>query len=153
MGRTAPELRKMPLWGVSNVAEKDINFSWPSREEAHMIQPLESIRFWFKDTNTVCMRGVQFFHENQVSSPRFSTGDLTQVCITVEAGVIQKTRQLQACCRETQRDSIKSIAFFDGNGEQLFDMNHYRREVGVPLPIAQLEPNEEIIGGYGVSNR
>jgi|Transcript_11682 hypothetical protein len=153
LGRSAPELRKLPLWGVSNIADKDINFSWPNAEDAHLIAPIESIRFWFKDTNTVCMRGVQFFHTNQVSSPRFSTGDLTQVCIGVDGEVIKHTRQVQACCRETQRDSIKSIAFFDKNGTQLFDMNHYRREIGVPLPIAKLEPSEEIIGGYGVSNR
>ena len=32
-------------------------------------------------------------------------------------------------------------------------MNHYKREIGVTLPMIKLGDGEEIIGGYGVSNR
>ena len=36
---------------------------------------------------------------------------------------------------------------------QLFEVNHYKREVGMQLPTFNLNPGEEIIGGYGVSNQ
>ena len=76
-----------------------------------------------------------------------------QVCIEVDTTTLRQTRRVQACCRETQRDSIKSIAFHDNQGSLLFDMNHYKREIGVTLPMIKLGDGEEIIGGYGVSNR
>jgi len=36
---------------------------------------------------------------------------------------------------------------------QNFEVNHYKREIGVQLPIYQLKADEEIIGGYGVTSR
>ena len=58
IGRSTVELRRLPLWGVTNIPDDAINFTWPSQSEAATIPPLETIRFWFKDANTVCMRGV-----------------------------------------------------------------------------------------------
>jgi len=54
-----------------------------------------------------------------------------QVCIDVDEQTIKAARKTRAYCRETQRDSIKSIAFYDSAGTLLFDMNHYKREIGV----------------------
>ena len=75
-------LRKLPLWGVSDVGENEINFEWPRKVDLQRfnfkrVPELRSITFWFKDSNTVCMRGVQFEHESKDSfkSPLFETGD------------------------------------------------------------------------------
>ena len=78
---------------------------------------------------------------------------MMQCKITVEQEVIQNTISVSACCRETQHDSIKSLTFLGQQGVHLCDVNHYRREIGVPLQVQHLAPGEEIIGGYGVSNR
>ena len=59
---------------------------------------------------------------------------------------------VSACCRETQRDSIKSVQFADDQGP-VAEVNHYKREIGVQLPAYRLNPGEKIVGGYGVSNR
>jgi len=94
INKSTAELRRLPLWGVTNINDTDINFSWPSQAEAASTPTLETIRFWFKDANTVCMRGVQFCHANQVSSQRFSTGDVMQVCIEVDAATLRQTRRV-----------------------------------------------------------
>lgn len=119
---------------------------------------LRKITFWFKDSNTVCMRGIQFEHEAQdgstrVKSPMFDTGDAIQCKYTVGKEVLRHTRSVSACCRETQLDSIKSLSFIGKKGVVLDEVNHYRREIGVPLQPHRLAENEEIIGGYGVSNK
>jgi len=157
MGREPLKLRKLPLWGVTNVSDADINFVWPNPEALKnlgmkQIPELQSISFWFKDTNTVCLRGVQFTHTNNVKSPLYETGDVTQCQVKVEQPALKNTTAVSACCRETQRDSIKSIMFTGPMGT-LFEVNHYKREIGLQLPTYQLGPEEEIIGGYGVSNR
>ena len=76
-----------------------------------------------------------------------------QCQVKVDRAMIMKTTSVSACCRETQRDSIKSINFNGQNGILLAEVNHYKREVGVQLQTYSLNPGEEIIGGYGVSNR
>ena len=58
-----PVLRKLPLWGIQDVPENEINFEWPKKSDLDQfnikkIPELERITFWFKDANTVCMRGV-----------------------------------------------------------------------------------------------
>ena len=100
------------------------------------------------------MRGVQFEHEDgEFNSPRFDTGDLMQCKIVVERDVLRSTTAVSACCRETQHDSIKSLSFMDKTGAELCEVNHYQREIGVALQVYHLGEDEEIIGGYGVSNR
>ena len=75
------QLRKLPLWGISDVPESEINFEWPKLEDLERlnlkkIPELEKIVFWFKDSNTVCLRGMQFKHANDIKSPMFETGDV-----------------------------------------------------------------------------
>ncbi len=157
MGREPIELRRLPLWGVTNVQDSDISFAWPRPEDIKnlgmkQIPELQSITFWFKDSNTVCLRGIQFTHNANFKSPRYETGDVTQCSIKVEQPVIKSTRAVSACCRETQLDSIKSITFSGAIGT-LLEVNHYKREIGMQLPTYHLGPEEEIIGGYGISNR
>ena len=151
------QLRKLPLWGVSDVRDEDINFEWPSMQAIEStglkrVPELIQITFFFKDSNTVCLRGVQFEHASNLKSPVFDTGDVMRYQIRVDRTVIKATTQVSACCRETQRDSVKSIAFRD-QGRVLYEVNHYKREVGVPMMTYELRPGEEIIGGYGVSNQ
>ena len=74
------------------------------------------------------------------------------VSIKVDRKVIEQVNTVSACCRETQRDSIKSIAFYK-DATLLGEINHYKREQGFVLPTYVVERGEEIIGGYGVSNR
>ena len=157
MGREPPKIRKLPLWGITNVPDNEINFEWPKQRDlmalgSRQMPELQSITFLFKDSNTVCMRGVQFTHVNNLRSPVFETGDITSVALKVEQPVLKSTTMVTACCRETQRDSIKSLSFL-GSAGILEEVNHYKREVGVKLPVYHLNPGEEIIGGYGVSNR
>ena len=157
MAREALQLRRLPLWGVVDVADDEINFEWPKRQDLERhnlkkIPELTQITFWFKDSNTVCLRGVKFEHVNNFRSPTFETGDLMQCSIKVTQPTLKNTKVVSACCRETQRDSIKSITFANEKGV-VAEINHYKREIGVQLQSHHLNPGEEIIGGYGVSNR
>ena len=139
MARAPLQFRKLPLWGVTDVSDEDINFEWPKRSDLDRlnikkIPELQNISFWFKDSNTVCLRGVQFEHvSNNLKSPVFETGDIMQCQVKVDKAMIIKTTSVSACCRETQRDSIKSINFNGQNGILLAEVNHYKREVGVQL--------------------
>ena len=106
MGREPLKLRRLPLWGVTNIQDADINFSWPNLNDLKnlglkQVPELHSITFWFKDSNTVCLRGVQFSHANNLESPMFETGDVTQCSLKVEQAVLKATTSVSACCRET----------------------------------------------------
>lgn len=78
IAKPAVQLRKLPLWGVDNGV---ITFEWPSEAELakYRVKPLPVLKqmtFWFKDSNTVCLRAVQFHHMNdELVSPLFETGD------------------------------------------------------------------------------
>ena len=91
---------------------------------------MRQITFFFKDSNTVCLRGIKFDHASGFESPIFETGDMMQCQIKVDRDTIAKTKIVQACCRETQRDSIKSISF-SGDKGVIMEVNHYKREIGV----------------------
>jgi len=135
IGRTEIILRKLPMWGVA-VNDQDCNFEWPkecdlARYRTKKVPELEAITFWFKDNNTVCLRAIQFDHvDGELKSPLYDTGDPINCSIRVETAIIKETTSVSACCRETQRDSIKSIAFHNMK-TQLFEVNHYKREVGM----------------------
>lgn len=93
--------------------------------------PLQKIDFWFKDNNTVCMRAVKFTHMNEeLASPLFDTGDPINCLISVNREIIRETTSVSACCRDTQHDSIKSIAFHNLK-TQINEVNHYKREIGM----------------------
>ena len=82
MARATAQLRKLPLWGISDVPDEQINFEWPTKADFERfnikkVPELQAITFWFKDNNTVCLRGVQFEHvSNNFKSPVFETGDI-----------------------------------------------------------------------------
>ena len=157
MAREQFQLRKLPLWGITEVRDSDINFEWPKLQDLERsglkkMPPLTSITFWFKDVNTVCLRGMKFEHSGNFKSPLFETNDTMLCKIVVDQEAIKNTTKVSACCRETQRDSIKSISFSNEQGP-VAEVNHYKREIGVPMPKYSLNPGEELIGGYGVSNR
>ena len=146
------------MWGVADIPEGDINFDWPRQEDlarfrTNKVPELSAITFWFKDNNTVCLRAIQFEHVGgELNSPLYDTGDPINSNIKVETATILETTSVSACCRDTQRDSIKSIAFHNLK-TQLLEVNHYKREIGMQLATHNLNPGEEIIGGYGVSNK
>lgn len=147
------QLRRLPIWGIGDT----VTFEWPTEAElakykVKKMPPLKEISFWFKDANTVCMRAVKFEHmDDDLSSPLFDTGDPINCKIKIDREVIKQTISVSACCRDTQHDSIKSIAFNGLKGE-VGEANHYKREAGMKLATHKLEPGEEIIGGYGNHN-
>ena len=105
-GKQGYTLHKLPLWGISNVPENEINFDWPTAQDVERLKlkkmpKLTGMTFFFKDSNTVCLRGLQFEHENDINSPCFETGDQMTCQIKVRQDTIDQTREVTACCRET----------------------------------------------------
>ena len=100
-------LRRLPLWGVTDVQEHEINFEWPKAENLQRyknksVPELSAISFWFKDNNTVCLRAVQFdYVAPELNSPLFDTGDAINCKLKVTRDKLKETTSVTACCRET----------------------------------------------------
>lgn len=63
MGFGHDAVRRLPLWGISQVPQEQIDFEFPTKAVLERwlsqgVPDLEQINLWFRDPNTVCLRAI-----------------------------------------------------------------------------------------------
>ena len=157
------KLRKLPLWGVEQVDDEEIDFEWPTQEMFANMNPNERLHsLEFKTRERDGLGSVKVNLANGESSEALEKQGVTGYYSEfwneekISFKPDNSIREVGACTGPSSI-SIQLLRFYDSTGNKVYEYNPYNSECGerrVPEEIRhEIADNEELIGVYGVKEK